>query len=73
MGSPFKNNGNDGAIKSYSLGLGYKESNFFVDVAWVLRKSNQDYYLYGYNNIVTNPANVKTKQTKFLLTLGFRF
>jgi hypothetical protein len=73
QGNPFKNDGNDGTIKSYSLGLGYKEQNFYVDVAWVLHKKNQDHYLYGYGDIVSNPANVSTEQSKFLMTFGFRF
>jgi hypothetical protein len=72
-GNPFKNDGNDGTVKSYSLGLGYRESNFYVDVAWVLHKKNQDHYLYGYGDIVSNPANVSTEQSKFLMTFGFRF
>lgn len=72
-GSPFKANGNDAAIKSYSLGMGYKERNFYLDLAWVYSDKNEDQYLYGFDHIATNAAATNTLTSTYLLTLGFRF
>ncbi len=72
-GSPFENNGNDGSSSSYSLGFGYRESNFFFDAAWLLRDTDTDHYLYGYNGTTTNPASINSKHSRVVLTVGMRF
>lgn len=72
-GSPYKNNLNDGSVTSYSFGLGYRERNFYIDIAWVTTNQSEDYYLYGYNNINSNKAVEDLKHSSFMLTYGFRF
>lgn len=72
-GSPYKNSINDASATSYSLGLGYKERNFYIDIAWITTNQSEDYYLYGYNNINVNKAVNDLKHSQFMLTYGFRF
>ncbi|MCP4553080.1 MAG: hypothetical protein GY834_13820 [Bacteroidetes bacterium] len=72
-GSPFKNNINNGSTSSYSLGLGYKDRNFYFDLAWILTKQSEDYYLYGYGNVNANKTVNNFKHSNILMTYGFRF
>ena len=72
-GSPFKSGINDGTQNSYSLGLGFREKYYFIDFAWVLTKSSEDYYLYGTSDIVVNPVKNDFTNNNFLLTFGLRF
>lgn len=72
-GSPFYNKTNDGKITSFSLGMGYRSSNYFVDLAWVNSKMSEDYYLYGTENISVNPAVVDYKTNNFMVTVGYKF
>ncbi|PKP29471.1 MAG: hypothetical protein CVU00_15465 [Bacteroidetes bacterium HGW-Bacteroidetes-17] len=72
-GSPYKNNINDASATSYSLGIGYKERNFYFDVAWVTTNQSEDYYLYGYNNVYANKAVNSLNNSNFLITYGYRF
>ena len=77
-GSPFANdeNGeqiNDGEKFYYSGGFGFRDKNFFVDLAFVRSETKQDYYLYGTENITVNPANNENFTNNVLLTVGFRY
>ncbi|MBC36086.1 MAG: hypothetical protein CL663_08615 [Bacteroidetes bacterium] len=72
-GSPFADNGNDASIKSYSLGTGYKERNFYMDLAWVYSDKTEDQYLYGFGAVATNAASSNTMISNFTFTVGFRF
>lgn len=72
-GSPFDNDVNDGSRKFYSLGLGYRERSFFVDLAYIHEQSDEDYYLYGTGNIIVNPTTMDKQNDNFALTLGLRF
>lgn len=70
-GSPFKSNLNDYEQRSMSFGLGYRESNYFIDFTYVRAESNQDYYLYNSENI--NPVKNDVTNNNFLMTFGLRF
>ncbi len=77
-GSPFAEdeNGmkiNDGEKYYYSGGLGYRNKNFFTDIAYVGSQSEEDYYLYGTEDIVVNPVKNQHITQNFLWTIGFRF
>ncbi|MCF8233388.1 MAG: hypothetical protein K9G67_04415 [Bacteroidales bacterium] len=72
-GSPYSNNSNDGERNYYSFGLGYREKVFFADLAWVHESSEEDYYLYGYEDITVNPSKLESMTDLFMLTFGFRF
>jgi len=77
-GSPFAKdeNGiriNDGEKLYYTGGLGYRDKHFFADIAYVRSQTEEDYYLYGTEDIVVNPARNQHITNNFLLTIGFRF
>ena len=72
-GSPFASGINDGQKSFYSGGLGFRDKDFFLDLAYVRSSSNEDYYLYGTQDIVVNPVKNKLVTNNILLTLGFRF
>ena len=76
--SPFAENEhgeriNDGEKLYYSGGFGFRDKNFFVDLAYVRSETNQDYYLYGSENISVNPVKNEHFTNNVLLTLGFRY
>ncbi len=72
-GSPFEDDEFDGKKTSYSFGLGYKEKNYYFDMAWVRTKTDTQYYLYNYYEVATNPATIKNELTSLVFTFGFRF
>ncbi|MBM3437259.1 MAG: hypothetical protein FJY07_13715 [Bacteroidetes bacterium] len=67
-GSPFHADLNDGQVTYYTGGVGYREKNFFMDLAYVRSVSNEDYYLY-YDQKAAN----KLTSNNFLFTIGFRY
>lgn len=67
-GSPFASNINDGEITYFTGGLGYRDKNFFVDLAYVRSVSDEDYYLY-YSEKASNDLT----SNNFLFTIGFRY
>ncbi len=68
FGSPFASSINDGEITYFTGGLGYREKNFFVDLAYVRSVSDEDYYLY-YSEKAVNTLS----SNNFLLTIGLRY
>jgi len=77
-GSPFAENENgerinDGEKLYYSGGFGFRDQNFFIDLAYVRSETNLDYYLYGSENITVNPVKNEYFTNNVLLTLGFRY
>ncbi|MCB0805348.1 MAG: hypothetical protein KDC05_06075, partial [Bacteroidales bacterium] len=71
--SPFKNDLNDGEKIYYSGGFGYRDKDFFVDFAWVRSQMNQNYYLYGSENVSVEPADNKFVTNNFMVTFGVRY
>jgi len=71
--SPYANNLNDGKRTSYSGGIGYKKDGFALDFAYVYSVMNEEYYLYSYNDIQTNPIDNKFTTNQFALTFRFNF
>jgi len=69
--SPYTYNKDFNTI-TYSGGLGYREKNYFIDVAF--SQTRTDYlisaYNWEYNNAV---ADVKNKLNRFILTFGLKF
>lgn len=72
-GSPYADKINDGKMGSISLGIGYTENNFGLDLAWINGVMNQDYYLYSSENWTTNPVAQKIISNHFVMTTRFRF
>ena len=71
--SPYQANINDGAVSSYSGGIGFKDENFYLDLAYVYSRYDEDYYFYGTDDIRVNPVENKLMDHRILLTLGTRF
>ncbi|MFP4470687.1 MAG: OmpP1/FadL family transporter [Bacteroidales bacterium] len=72
-GSPFESGVNDGKLQAYSAGLGFRSNEYFFDAAFVYSVSDQDYYLYGTNDIRTDPAKLTYSAYNLLFTFGYRF
>ena len=71
--SPYADNINDGEKFTYSGGMGFRDENFFLDLAYVRSETHEEYYLYGSENVNVKPANNKLITNNLLLTLGFRY
>lgn len=71
--SPFKNGmGNDNSYRmDYSAGIGFREENFFLDFAYVLSQTTDNYYFYDAS--VISPSVNTSKSSSVLMTLGFKF
>lgn len=70
--SPFKKGvGNDGSRIDYSAGIGFREENFFLDFAYVLSQSRDNYYFY--DATITSPSVNESTSSSVLMTLGFKF
>jgi opacity protein-like surface antigen len=72
-GSPFKTDINDAARTSYSFGIGIRDVDYFLDLAYVYTQSKEDYYLYDNSAINFLPAKNENTSQNFILTLGFKF
>lgn len=73
FGSPFKEGVNDAQTTNYSVGFGFRDKNYFLDFGYVLSVRNEDYYLYGSENIVLEPVKNEHMASNFLVTLGLRY
>ncbi len=71
--SPYANNLNDGKRTSISGGIGYKKGEFALDLAYIHTTTNEDYYLYSYNDITTNPIANKYTTSQYAATIRFNF
>ncbi|NLO70685.1 MAG: hypothetical protein GX102_07040 [Porphyromonadaceae bacterium] len=56
----------------FSLGLGYREATWFVDLAYALKMNNENYYPFQWNRTDLQPADIKTNTNNIVLTLGFK-
>ncbi|RLD60980.1 MAG: hypothetical protein DRJ05_03590 [Bacteroidetes bacterium] len=72
-GSPFASGINDGETYYYSGGFGYREKHFYFDLSYTRGISNEDYYLYGSENVRVNPVSNQLISNNVVATLGFRF
>ena len=67
--NPYKY-GTNSVINTYSAGIGFREKNFYIDMAWAGSQFDDEYYLY---NGRVNAAASTTFQNKFLLTVGIKY
>ncbi len=60
-----------------TFGLGYRESNWYVDFAYVNQLINEDYYAYNSEDLLPDfqvtPANIKTSNNNIVATFGIKF
>lgn len=70
MGNPYKP-GINTANPIYSGGIGFRDRGFSVDLAYMLRKTSGEVYLY--DAAYVNAASVKSNESTVLVTFGFRY
>lgn len=71
FGSPYKSNINDGEGSLYSLGMGFRTADYFIDLGFSSYQMTEDYYLYGVSKL--NAASVKTTNNTLMVTFGVKF
>jgi len=69
-GSPYKSSINDGKKSFITMGLGVRESGYFIDLAYIYALSEENYYLYS---SVPSAVNNKMTAHNVVLTLGVKF
>ena len=71
--SPYKETeaNKDAYVYSYSGGFGFRDNNFFVDLAYVYTDRQKLYYMYPYSNI--EPSINTLNRHTILATLGMKF
>lgn len=70
-GNPFKAGVNIGGERTYyTFGIGVREKSYFIDLAYVLGKYSEEYFLYP--SVPQSVMNDFTSNS-FLVTLGFRY
>ena len=69
--SPFKSGGSAGSRIDYSAGIGFRDENFFLDFAYVLSQTSENYYFY--NASITSPSVNTSTSSSVLMTMGFKF
>jgi hypothetical protein len=70
--SPFVDGVNDASAQIISGGLGYRNSDFFIDAALSYYMSDMTYYLYSSQNYSAS-SDLAYNNFNFVVTLGFRF
>ena len=73
LGDPYSSSTNNQGVKSFSLGGGYRDRDFFFDVAYVYSKQSKDYYAYNPNLSSVLPAALSINRHNFVVTIGSRF
>ncbi len=72
-GSPYASgqDNEDAGYSAYSAGFGFRERSFFLDFGYVMTTQEENYYLYQYEGM--QAALGKSRNNRFLVTVGFRF
>ena len=58
-------------LVNYSVGAGYRINKFYLDIAYVMGTSSENYYLYDPELIQSSPINKESNRA--VVTLGFRY
>jgi hypothetical protein len=56
---------------NYSLGLGYRINKFYLDFAYILSTTSENYYLY--DPVLIENSTINKNISKALITIGFRY
>ena len=74
MTNPYNNiAGEDGNITQVTGGLGFRNKGFFIDLGYVHSLGKDVIFPYRLNNqSLMNNANIKSTNSRVLLTLGFK-
>ncbi len=83
FGSPFttayKVSGADMSKNAYSLGIGIRDRDYYIDFGYVLTQGNEFYQPYTLDNSSNDPSRIvpgvvnKVSTNNFVITLGARF
>jgi len=68
IGDPYKGK-IDESCELYSGGFGFKQNNFFFDLAYQYKEYDEDYVFYEGSDIVT----LNNKNHQLRMTFGFKF
>ncbi|TLX78440.1 hydrocarbon degradation protein [Labilibacter sediminis] len=72
--SPYKTEPFDNEITSITGGLGYRNSNYFIDLAYKLSSYDTSYYNYWYDEGIHSPeTKVSAKDHYAVITFGWKF
>ncbi len=72
--SPFRSNVNDGERKVISFGLGFRDQQFFIDMAYAYSTQKEDYYFYKpTSSINVSPVKNEMKGHNIMMTVGFKY
>jgi len=72
-GSPYKPGINDAEKIYYTGGFGFRDKNFYIDLAYVRSEKKEDYYLYNSQYVSTNAAATELTTNNIMLTIGVRY
>ena len=72
MGSPFQNKNFESATQTFSIGAGYREEGFFLDLAYYQSVMNRKVYLYD-SEFNPNLSSDKVTWGGVAATVGFKF
>jgi len=73
-GNPYQSGSNVNAGRtSYTAGIGFREKNLSIDLAYVYTVYNENYYFYDPSIANVNPVQNTFNTTNVMLTLGLRF
>ncbi|MES2838154.1 MAG: hypothetical protein V4667_11560 [Bacteroidota bacterium] len=72
-GNPFKSGINNSTRNNYTVGLGWRDEDYYLDVATVFSNYKENYYLYDPSVTLVNPTKNTINSKSFLLTFGYRF
>ena len=64
-------NGSSSVINTYSAGIGFREKNFYLDLAWAGSQFDDRYIMYY--DAPVNTAETSTFQNKFMMTIGIKY
>lgn len=73
LGGPYLNAEKNQGITTYSIGGGYRESEFFIDIAYVYSQQKKNYYAYNPNLANVSPANISMNRHNVVISVGTRF
>ncbi|MCX6232158.1 MAG: outer membrane protein transport protein [Bacteroidetes bacterium] len=72
-GNPYWKNVNVSKRTVISAGLGFREKDFFVDLAYSYSKQDEDYYFYNPSVIALNPVKNSMIGSNIMMTIGFKY
>lgn len=73
-GSPYKGGVNiDAGRTSYTFGIGLREKNYFIDLAYVLTQYKENYYFYDPTHVTLTPVTNSFNATSIMATFGLKF